>query len=395
MKKYLSKRKTAVIFCAAVLLNSSFILAVDAVLVVKGNSKQTVTGLIVKDDLSGIVIEKQGATIPIARDEVSKFKYGSMPKALKDAKEAIDNESWAEAQDFLKAIGPALKKIDPKQRNLILQYAYFYRAKVMHNTGDFEQARKSYGAVLSSVKNSKFYFEAKLGEAKVLEDMGKFSDAKDRYSLLQSDFMKKIKDLKLSKKHVAKFHLLAKLGEMRMDVIKLNSENPKNKKAKLDELDTELGATLRKYPKCEEGTEAANLIKSLIWKGQEKWDKLVTFLDKVIIDGQLADKRKKLFELYKARADANFSKEDFRAAALDYMRLWLEYNVEGESAAEVHYRIGQCFTKIKGENWQKNAKRHLNISKSKNAGDFSVKAADLLKQVSNLGKSNTKKGKSK
>jgi tetratricopeptide (TPR) repeat protein len=360
---------------------------------VKAGKKQTVSGLIIKDDLSGIVLEKSGATVPVARADVSKFLYGNMPKQLNDAKEAIDNESWAEAQDFLRAVGPQLKKIDPKQRSLILQYAYYYRAKVLHNTGDYASAIKAYGSVLSSVKNSKFYFDAKLGEAQVLEDSGKFVEAKNRYSLLQSDFMKKITDLKLSKKSVAKYHLLAKLGEMRMIVWKLNEDNPKNKKAKLDELDTELGATMRKYPKTEEGAEAANLVKSLIWKGQEKWDKLVTFLDKVIIEGQLADKRKKLMALYKARADANLAKKDYRAAVLDFMRLWLEYNVDGASAAEVHYRIGECFINIKDEDWMKNAKRHLGISKSKNSGGFSVKAGELSKEISNLGDSKKKSAK--
>lgn len=386
--------KTGALVMVAMLVMSTAASALDAVLISKdGGSKQTVTGTIIKDDLSGIVLEKEGATVPVARMDVVKFKYGNMPKLLADTKEAIDNESWAEAQDFLRGVGGQLKSIDPKQRNLIMQYAFYYRAVVLHKTGDYDEALKAYGQVISAVKDSKFYFEAKLGEAKVLEDAGKSNEAKNRYSLLLRDFIDKAKDLKLAKEQVGPYHLLAKLGEMRMTVKMLNAQKPApaNKKEKLEELDSELSATMRKYPKTEEGAEAANLVKALIWQGQEKWDKLVTFLDKVILEGQLGDKRGKLIDLYRSRADANMAQKDYRAAVLDYMRLWLEYKVEGEAAAEVHYKIAECFMNIKGDNWKNNARRHLSISRATNAEPFATMAANLSKEI--MGSEKEKKEK--
>jgi tetratricopeptide (TPR) repeat protein len=379
-------RMIAVLAAFVALIVPSF--AEDKILMQKKGAdgkltKSLVRGTITKDTVKGMVVKKAELTIPIKRTEIVKFKYDAAPAELNAMEKAIADEDFRTAARYIKGAVGKGRSIDPAQRNMIMQHVYYNLGLIMQNLGKYDQAKKAFGLVISSVPDSAYYYQAKLGEAEVMEESGDLAAAANRFKLLVADFKKVASDNKLSREQAGPYVLLAMLGDLRLQVKKINTlKDADSRKKRLDPIDAELDAAVRKYPLNAKCKEVARFVKGLIWQGQERWDKLVTFLDKVILDSQLKDKTDRLPEYYKQRGDANFSNEEYRAAVLDYMRLWLEFNiVTGQTGAEVQYRIGKCLTMIKDTDWKKRAKKHFAISKSIGAEPFSSMSSKAIKAL--------------
>lgn len=357
----------------------------DVVIKRVGDETTEVSGTIIEDSYKQVVVKDGAAKIPIKCDEVVEVIYDQAPREFEKIEDALEDESFAEAKGLLGSAYGRLKRIQGAQQNLLKQYFFHYAALVSHRVGDYERARKAYGGILTAVKDSRFYFVAKLGEAKTYEEEGDYKKALDAYTTGRLDFEKKYNDEKI--RWAKPYEVAAEMGQIRMKVRKAMGEKNKDE---IRSLEKELDTLVRQSAKYlnDEAKEAAKQTKGLIWRGLEQWEDFVRFLDKEVMEAQLKDRKQKLFRLYEDRADANFALAEFRAAALDYLRLALLYDaqLQGEKAARTHFRLGKCFSemKIKEDDWIKQAKKHFAYCKHFNSERWNDHAKQELKKLKEL-----------
>jgi hypothetical protein len=360
----------------------------DKVIKRVGNETQTLTGTVVRDDLEMVLLVQSGAEIPVRRPNVAKVIYGNAPSELEEGRIAIEQREWVNAFRKLRQAGAKLTKLQKRgmpRANLIWQYVYYYLGRVRQEADDPRiknpsRARVRYEEVISSVENSVWFFDAKLGAAQALAESGSpenVAAAKEDFRLMAKAFENKAREFRIMR--LAEPRILeANAWHLRLQV----EENMDNA-AKLADFNRELEELTTRYSADEKAEAAVRYVQAKIWRGQERWAKLVGYLDDAIQEAQLKNRANELFGLYRERAFANFSNEDYRAALVDYLRLHLEYAPDRELSAEINLRMAQCLIRMeeKEDEWKRMAKQHLADAKRSGVEPFKTDANELLKTL--------------
>jgi tetratricopeptide (TPR) repeat protein len=347
--------------------------------------------IVVQDDLGGVGMKSGAMQTKRDRQDVARVEYGNAPDGLQKAKAAIEEGDLQVALELLnpranRAMAQLLRDNSDRAK-LIQQYYFYYTARLFHERGggdDLRRALNYYQQVLAKVPDSAVFFQTQLGIARVYEESGNLEKAEETYRLWATQFENRADKYDLGR-WAQPYILLANVGQLRAQVKQFLAGRGGTDAPELNEFEMRLARLKRQAGTSppERIQTALNKTEALIWRGQGEWERLVGYLDSEILEGQLENRQRELRELYHDRAQANFQLEDWRAAAVDYLRLWLEYDIQGELAAETHLRLGQCLWRmeIKENEWVKKAKAHFAQAKNIGAEPYSSEAKDQLKAL--------------
>jgi tetratricopeptide (TPR) repeat protein len=341
---------------------------------------KTIEGKIKKDELHEVIIVSDGTDIKKKRSEVVGVKYGMVPEQFYQVKGLLEAGDLQNAEEFLMyALGKAKRNKDYKtpKGKLFMQHWLYSRAQLAMRQGNYPMAQKAFSQIVGAVPNSVWYFQARLGEADALVKLKKTDAALERYSLSVRDFKEVASKYKLSKSKVGGYVLQAELGKLSMSVDKLLATKEPDQNL-LSKRYSEFKALGSKYKPNKAAAKAGMLLKAKILAGQKKFKEVLPLLDKQIIEAQLSDRMDQLFDLYLQRADAAFQSEQFRAAQIDYLRLWLEFEVDGEIGGLTHLRLGKCIRELKDKEWELRTRRHFAWAKSTKAEPYATLAGEEL-----------------
>jgi len=358
----------------------------------KDGKTSQIAGTVVTDALHMVAIKDGQVEIKKPRIEVAAVRYGDAPKEMYAFDDPFEAGDYITAEQLLKQAYAEIRKLRDRERTkLIMQHWLWRMGELSLKQGEVEKARRAFTGILNIQHNSARYFASKIGEARSYEESSNPAEQKqagEKYSLWVRDFQGVKTKYKLPDAQADPWILVASLGALRMKAQEA-AEAKTPDKALLQRYDKQLDALVGKYggvlrsggDVAEQAARDAKATKALVWRGQENWGELVKFLDKQVMEAQLKDQRDRLFKLYVDRANANFEREDYRASLLDYLRLWLIYEVQGENAGMAHYRIGQCFLKLGEDDAKKRARSHFIWARKTGAEPFATMAGEALKAV--------------
>lgn len=369
----------------------------DALIVRKspGSDKTTTqTGIIKKDDYTGMTIAVGRAVFSKPRSEVVDFSYGQAD--MRNFKRGVEAYKSGNYKEALKNLEAATKSISRMTRNeqkpMFGQHCLYYKGMSYYRMGDHENALDSLARLNAQVPDGAWKFEAGYYECRALEQKSR-SNAKNKYELRAKEFREIYEK---GFKPAMRWAVLCKLSVIRIDLEEAILNDVKDTiEKKLGEVQAfkrnqDVWGVLTSADRAEIVQVEAQALKAL-----GRFEELTPVLNTAIRTAQQDNDHEALKNFYLERANAHWQlysnaktekeKTELADKALtDYLRLDLLFSLGSNDASTANYRLGKCFVEVKTDDWKARAIHHLQKAKSMQRGADSQAAANYLNVVENM-----------